>query len=285
MESNPNALLTLSENVIFTNVAIKPDGDVWWEGMTKTPPPRLSSWLRREWTPASPDKAAHPNSRFTVPASQCPVIDPAWEDPKGVPIDAIVFGGRRSSTMPLVFQAFDWKHGTFLGAMMASETTAAAEAKTGVLRPDPFAMKPFCGYNISDYFAHWFSMEARSANANNLPKMFHVNWFRKNADGKFMWPGFGDNARVLKWIVERATGDTNAKMQKTPIGLLPTADALDLSGLSVTRETMSELLAVNKAEWLEECKSYDEFIASLAGEAPAPLVHQLKELKTRLQQN
>lgn len=208
-QSNPHCMDMLNKDTIFTNVAIKEDGDVWWEGMTESPPERAVSWKRTEWTPSMGVDAAHPNSRFTVAATQCPVLDPDWESPEGVPIDAIIFGGRRSATVPLVYQSRDWSHGTFIGSVMGSETTAAAAGKRGVLRSDPFAMKPFCGYDMGDYFKHWLSFPERTAEAN-LPKIFHVNWFRKSNTGKFMWPGFGDNIRVVKWIFDRCEEDPTA---------------------------------------------------------------------------
>ena len=218
MESNPNAMLSLTKNSIFTNVALTPDGDVWWEEMTSEKPERLTSWIGEEWTPDSGKVSSHPNARFTAPAGQCPVIDPAWEDPKGVPISAILFGGRRQSVVPLVHEAFDWSHGTFLGSIVSSEKTAAAAGKVGVVRRDPFAMLPFCGYNMADYFAYWLSIGEKN-DAEKLPKIFYVNWFRKDENGKWLWPGYGENCRVLKWIFDRCNGSDNAV--KTPIGYLP----------------------------------------------------------------
>ncbi|MBL8544494.1 MAG: phosphoenolpyruvate carboxykinase (GTP) [Hyphomonadaceae bacterium] len=246
--TNKNALDTLHANTIFTNVALTKDGDVWWEGMTKAPPPGLTDWQGNAWLPDSKFPAAHPNARFAVPAGQCPMIAPEWEDPKGVPIDAILFGGRRATAVPLVTEAFDWQHGVFLASNVASEGTAAAENKVGELRRDPFAMLPFCGYNMGDYFAHWLKIGERKG--AKLPKIFFVNWFRKNQDGKYIWPGFGDNARVLKWISERL--DDKAEARETAIGLLPTKDALDLSGLSIDDASLDILLGVDLDVWDEE---------------------------------
>jgi phosphoenolpyruvate carboxykinase (GTP) len=249
VETNRNAIDSLHANCIFTNVALTADGDVWWEGLTTKPPEGLTDWLGQPWSPESGRPAAHPNARFTVPASQCPVIAPEWEDPKGVPISAILFGGRRASAVPLVTEAFDWSHGVFLASNVASEGTAAAENRVGELRRDPFAMLPFCGYHMGDYFGHWLEMGA-GADASKLPRIYFVNWFRKNAQGRFVWPGFGDNSRVLKWIVERLDGAAEA--QDTPIGRLPTAESLDLTGLELTAEDLDLLLTVDTATWQEE---------------------------------
>lgn len=279
MKSNPNAMLTIRRNAIFTNVALTDEGDVWWEGMTDTPPAHAISWLDKEWTPKSPDKAAHPNARFTVPASQCPVIDKAWEDPKGVPISAIIFGGRRSSVVPLVYESFDWDHGTFFGASVSSETTAAAVGEVGKLRHDPFAMLPFCGYNMGDYFAHWFNMGQKGA-ADKLPRIYYVNWFRKDEKGGFLWPGFGENSRVLKWIFERTQG--NGKAVMTAIGYLPTVDALDTSGLSVTKETMQKLLSVDTTAWKKEATELRNYFALFGDKLPAKMKQQLDGLDKRL---
>jgi phosphoenolpyruvate carboxykinase (GTP) len=247
-KTNKSALETLHANTVFTNVALTTDGDVWWEGLTKEPPPNLTDWQGNAWLPDSKFPAAHPNSRFAVPAGQCPVIAPEWEDPKGVPIDAILFGGRRASAVPLVTEAFDWSHGVFLASNVASEGTAAAENKVGELRRDPFAMLPFCGYNMGDYFAHWLKLGERSG--ARLPRIYFVNWFRKDKDGKFIWPGFGDNARVLKWISERLDGIAEAK--DTPIGRVPTKAALDISGISIADEALDILLGVDLDIWEEE---------------------------------
>src|SRR6185436_15277260 len=248
MKSNPNAMKTIAANSIFTNCALTPEGDVWWEEMSDAPP-SLSDWLRRPWSPASGRKAAHPNARFTTPARQCPVISPEWESPRGVPISAILFGGRRASVVPLVNEAFSWEHGTFLGSIMSSETTAAAAGKVGALRHDPFAMLPFCGYHMGDYFAHWLATGAKADGAK-LPRIFYVNWFRKGDDGKFLWPGYGENSRVLKWVFERVTGA--GKAVDTPIGRLPAVDALDLSGLSIADGALRELLKVDVEGWSKE---------------------------------
>ncbi|HEX7757985.1 MAG TPA: phosphoenolpyruvate carboxykinase (GTP) [Caulobacteraceae bacterium] len=249
MATNPNAIAGLAENAIFTNVALTADGDVWWEGLTDSAPDGLIDWKGRPWDPASGEPAAHPNARFTAPAGQCPVIAPEWEDPKGVPISAILFGGRRASAVPLVTEAFDWRHGVFLASNVASEGTAAAENKVGELRRDPFAMLPFCGYNMGDYFDHWLKMGQR-ADAEKLPRIYFVNWFRKNAQGKFVWPGYGDNSRVLKWIAQRLEGVADA--QDTPIGRLPTRGALDVSGLNLADEALELLLSVDEDVWREE---------------------------------
>jgi len=278
-ESNPNAMQTIRKNTFFTNVALTPEGDVWWEGLTKTPPPRLKSWLRRDWYPGRGEEAAHPNSRFTVPASQCPVIDPNWESPQGVPISAIIFGGRRSSTVPLVYQTYSWQHGTFVGSVVNSETTAAATGARGVLRADPFAMRPFCGYHIGDYFNHWLSVGKKSS-PNKLPQIFHVNWFKKDKDGKFLWPGFGENLRVLKWIFERT--DNKASAVQTPIGYVPPPDGLDLSNLSVSPAMMTELLKIDPNEWLTEVTRYKEFHSIIGDRLPVGIRDELDHLVTRL---
>jgi phosphoenolpyruvate carboxykinase (GTP) len=280
MESNPNAMKTLHSNCIFTNVAMTPDGDVWWEGMTKEEPTRLTSWLRTDWHPDYQTAAAHPNSRFTVSASQCPVIDPDWENPKGVPISAIIFGGRRSETVPLVYEARDWEHGVFVGATMSSETTAAAVGRRGVLRNDPMAMRPFCGYNMGDYFDHWLSFKERM-DAKKLPKVFHVNWFRKNNSGRFIWPGFGDNLRVLDWILKRcAAGDGDlAHAKTTPIGLLPADGAIDISGLNITPEAMQAISTIKKPDWAAECRRSREFFEHFGDRLPTGLNSQLRTLE------
>ena len=279
MHSNPNAMLTLTKNSIFTNVALTPDGDVWWEEMTENPPEKLISWLGEEWTPNSGKPAAHPNARFTAPAAQCPVIDPDWENPRGVPISAILFGGRRPSVVPLVHQAFNWQHGTFLGSIVSSEKTAAAAGKVGELRRDPMAMLPFCGYNMGDYFAYWLSLEKRT-DPEKLPKIFYVNWFRKDADGNWLWPGYGENSRVLKWIFERCNGSDNAV--ETPIGYLPTLDAIDRTGLDVSDEAMRELLSVDAEAWLEEVESIKEHYKKFGDKLPQGLRDELAALEERL---
>jgi len=279
MDSNPNAIKTITKNTLFTNVARTPDNDVWWESLTKTPPPQLTDWKGRPWTPASPEKAAHPNSRFTVPISQCPILDPKWEDPQGVPIDAIMFGGRRSTTVPLVYQSFNWNHGTFLGASVSSEQTAAAEGAVGDLRHDPFAMLPFCGYNMADYFGHWLSFPKRSTEAK-LPKIFYVNWFRKQ-DNKFLWPGYGENSRVLKWIFERCSG--SAPADETPIGYVPKEGALDLTGLAgVNPAQVKELFKIDKSEWMKEANEMSEYLKIFGNRVPAGINQELQSLKQRL---
>jgi len=273
-----NAVASLEANCIFTNVALTRDGDVWWEGLTETPPDHLTDWKGRPWTPGG-EPAAHPNARFTAPAGQCPSIAPEWEDPKGVPISAILFGGRRASAVPLVTEAFDWRHGVFLASNIASEGTAAAENKVGQLRRDPFAMLPFCGYNMGDYFAHWLKL-GEGADPAKLPRLYFVNWFRKDENGKFAWPGYGDNSRVLKWIVERLEGEADAV--DTPIGRLPAPGALDVSGMSVTAKQMDLLLTVDPEVWREEAAligpDYEKFGARL----PAALWEELAALQDRL---
>jgi phosphoenolpyruvate carboxykinase (GTP) len=281
MKSNPNALRTTERNAIFTNCAITPDGDVWWEEMTDQPPAELTDWLRRPWSPGAGRKAAHPNSRFTVPARQCPVIAPEWEDPAGVPIDAILFGGRRSHVVPLVIEALDWQHGTFLGATASSETTAAAVGQVGQLRRDPMAMLPFCGYNMGDYFAHWLRIGAQ-ADPAKLPRIFYVNWFRRDADGKFLWPGYGENSRVLKWIVERLSGAAAA--MDTPIGRLPADGALDLAGLDVSADAMNLLLDVDRDGWLAEVPLIREHFAQFGDRLPPALNVEVDRLEARLAQ-
>lgn len=268
MESNPNALLTCRSHSIFTNVALTPEGDVWWEGMTKETPPKLTSWLGEEWTPKSGKKAAHPNSRFTTPAKQCPVIDPEWENPKGVPISAIIFGGRRSTTIPLVMEAFDWEHGTYLGAATSSETTAAATGDVGKLRHDPFAMLPFCGYNMGDYFGHWLEM-GKKTTPDKLPRIYYVNWFRKSKEGRFLWPGFGENIRVLKWIFERC--ENRCEARKTPIGNMPAFGALDLTGLDVDEE---KLFSIDPKEWEAEVEEMSNYFKIFGKRLPKRLLEK-----------
>jgi len=279
MKSNPNAMKTLVKNSIFTNVAFdETKGDVWWEEMTDQAPAKLTSWLGEEWTPGCGKKAAHPNARYTTPAAQCPVIDPAWQDPKGVPISAILFGGRRPTTVPLVFEALSWQHGTFLGAQQASETTAAQAGAVGVARRDPMAMLPFCGYHMGDYFAHWLKVGATKG--AQMPKVFYVNWFRKSADGRWLWPGFGENARVLRWIFERCAG--TGKAVQSAIGWLPTPDAIDVSGLNVPPADMAELLSVDKAKWLAEIPGIREHFAKFGAKLPKGLADELDALEQRL---
>jgi phosphoenolpyruvate carboxykinase (GTP) len=280
MKSNANAMLSVTKNSVFTNCAMTPDGDVWWEGMTDHQPPHLVDWLRRRWTPESGRKAAHPNSRFTAAASQCPVIAPEWEDPQGVPIDAILFGGRRAGIVPLVTEAFDWQHGTFLGATISSETTAAIVGKVGQLRRDPMAMLPFCGYNMGDYFAHWLKIGA-SSDSSKLPKICYVNWFRQDKNAKFLWPGYGENSRVLKWIFERCDGKVHAK--DTPIGRIPEVADLDTSGLGMPAADVAELLSVDIEGWLAEVPSIKEHFAKFGDRLPKGLDQEVKALEERLQ--
>jgi len=278
-QSNPNAMATITRNTIFTNVGLTPEGDVWWEDMGVEAPAKLIDWENKEWTPNCGRKAAHPNARFTAPAGQCPVIDPDWEKPEGVPISAFLFGGRRPSTIPLVNEAFSWEHGVFMGSSAGSETTTAALGKAGVLRRDPFAMLPFCGYDMGDYFAHWLSMAQRTDRAK-LPQVFFVNWFRKNDQGKWLWPGYGDNCRVLKWICERVEG--RGKVVKTPIGNLPTADALDLAGLPMSEEDRRQLLAVDIDGWKNETADIAEYYKKIGNRIPAALQKELDDLRDRL---
>jgi phosphoenolpyruvate carboxykinase (GTP) len=280
LKSNPNAMRSVQENTIFTNVALTDDGDVWWEGMTETLPEHLISWRGKDWKPGINEKAAHPNARFTAPASQCPVIDKAWEDPAGVPISAILFGGRRSSTVPLVCEAFDWQHGTFMGVSVSSETTAAAVGQVGKLRHDPFAMLPFCGYHMGDYFNHWLKMGSKGKSFH-LPRIYYVNWFRKGENGEWLWPGFGENSRVLKWIFERISGDGKAVV--SPIGHLPAEGAIDVSGLELLPDALKKLLHVNKEEWLKECSEMENYLKLFGDKLPEGIKDELKHLKERLQ--
>jgi phosphoenolpyruvate carboxykinase (GTP) len=282
MDTNPNAMHTLASNSIFTNAALTEDTDVWWEEMSEELPETVTSWLGEEWHPGDEKTAAHPNARYTTPASQCPIIDPNWENPNGVPISAILFGGRRATTVPLVFEAFDWQHGTFIGSIASSERTAAAAGTVGELRRDPMAMLPFCGYNMGDYFAHWLEM-GKNTDASKLPKIFYVNWFRKDADGGWLWPGFGENSRVLKWIVERVSG--KAEAVETPIGYLPAPDAINTAGLDVTAEQMEELLNVNVEEWLNEIQSIREHYERFGDTLPNALSDELAALEARLREN
>ena len=277
--TNPNAMAMIAANTVFTNCARTDDGDVWWEGMTKTPPSHLVDWHGKDWTPESQTPAAHPNARFCVAASQDPAMAPEWEDPAGVPIDAFLFGGRRSTVVPLVHEAFDWEHGVFLGATMASETTAAAAGAVGKLRRDPFAMLPFCGYNMGDYFAYWLAI-GREHDRTKLPRIFYVNWFRKGSDGHFLWPGFGENSRILEWVFRRCEG--RAEAVDTPIGRLPAPGSLNLEGAPVSAEALDELLRVDPAEWRDELPSIREHLATFGAELPDELHRQLDALEARL---
>jgi phosphoenolpyruvate carboxykinase (GTP) len=281
MDTNPNAMHTLASNSIFTNAALTEDTDVWWEEMSEEEPATLTSWLGEEWHPGDEKTAAHPNARYTTPAAQCPIIDPNWENPNGVPISAILFGGRRATTVPLAFEAFNWQHGTFIGSIASSERTAAAAGTVGELRRDPMAMLPFCGYNMGDYFAHWLEM-GKNTDASKLPKIFYVNWFRKDADGGWLWPGFGENSRVLKWIVERVSGKGQAV--ETPIGYLPASGAIDTNGLDVTDEQIAELLNVDVEEWLNEIESIREHYARFEETLPEALSDELAALEARLRE-
>ncbi len=276
-QTNPAAIGTLQHDVVFTNVARTDEGDVWWEGLTDEKPAHLTDWRGEDWTPDSKTPAAHPNARFTARASQCPVIDPAYDDPRGVPISAILFGGRRPSTIPLVYQARSWAHGTFIGSTIASETTAAASGQIGQIRRDPMAMLPFCGYHMGDYFAHWLEIP-NTTTPDKMPMLFGVNWFRRAQDGSFLWPGFGDNARVLKWIFERTDGQAEAV--ETPIGLVPRE--LDVSGLNVSSEAMTQLMRVDEDEWKREAALIREFYARFGEHLPFELKSELDELDARL---
>ncbi|MDT0303186.1 phosphoenolpyruvate carboxykinase (GTP) [Streptomonospora wellingtoniae] len=277
--TNRNAVEALWGNSIFTNVALTDDGDVWWEGLTEEPPAHLTDWKGRDWTPDSDEPAAHPNARFTTPAGQAPTIAPEWEDPAGVPISAILFGGRRATAVPLANESFDWRHGVFLGSNVASEKTAAAEGTVGELRRDPFAMLPFCGYNMGDYFGHWLEV-GRSADPQRLPRIFYVNWFRKDDAGRIVWPGFGENGRVLKWIVQRLDGAAEAR--RTPIGNVPTPESLDTSGLDLSRADLEFLLSVDPETWREEASLIPEFFKTFGDQLPDELWEQYNALLDRL---
>jgi len=279
LDTNANAIAALTNNTVFTNVALTDDGDVWWEGLTADPPAHCTDWKGNDWTPASGVPAAHPNSRFTAPLSQVPCVAPEWEDPKGVPISAILFGGRRRSTVPLVTEAYNWQHGVFLGSIMGSETTAAAAGAVGNLRRDPFAMLPFCGYNMGDYFAHWLQL-GESADAEKLPKVFYVNWFRKDADGKFLWPGYGENGRVLAWVFQRCANAADSR--DTPIGRLPAAGALSTVGLLLAAGALEELLSVDEDEWRAELPLIEEHYAVFGDRLPTALHDELDALGKRL---
>ncbi len=279
IDTNPNAMATLHANCIFTNTALTDDGDIWWEGIDGPAPDHLTDWKGNDWTPASGSPAAHPNARFTVPASQNPVCAPEWEDPAGVPISAILFGGRRRTTVPLVTEAFDWEHGVFLGSIMASETTAAQQGAAGVLRFDPMAMLPFCGYNFADYFAHWLAI-GKSTTPEQLPRIFFVNWFRRDDDGRFLWPGFGDNSRVLKWVFERVDGTAHAI--DTPIGRLPSTADLDTSGLDIQAADLDTILSVDTAGWQSAIPQIREHYAQFGDRLPAQLQVAVDTLEARL---
>jgi phosphoenolpyruvate carboxykinase (GTP) len=279
MKSNRNAMLTVEKNSIFTNCAMTPEGDVWWEGMSDAQPRELMDWLRRPWTPESGRKAAHPNARFTTPAKQCPVIAEEWEDPQGVPIDAILFGGRRAGVVPLITEAFDWQHGTFLGATASSETTAAAAGKVGQLRRDPMAMLPFCGYHMGDYFAHWLKIGQQSE-ASRRPRIFYVNWFRQDEKGSYLWPGYGENSRILKWIFDRCDGKVHAA--DTPIGLVPEPADIDTSGLKVSIADLKKLLSIDVEGWRREVPLIKKHFAQFGSHLPQALDQQTLELERRL---
>ncbi|MDQ1584782.1 MAG: phosphoenolpyruvate carboxykinase, partial [Actinomycetota bacterium] len=279
--TNPNAMRTIAKgNSLFTNVALTDDGDIWWEGMTEEPPAHLTDWKGRDWTPESDEPSSHPNSRFCTPITQCPIIAPEYEDPRGVPISAILFGGRRKTTIPLVTEARDWVHGVFMGATLSSETTAAATGAVGVVRRDPMAMLPFIGYNAGDYFDHWVSV-GKEGDSTKLPKIFYVNWFRRDDDGSFLWPGYGENSRVLKWVIERIEG--MAPAVETAIGRVPTPESLDVGGLDLTREQIEKVLAVNDDEWRDELPQIQEWFEKIGTEkVPTILWTELDGLKARL---
>jgi phosphoenolpyruvate carboxykinase (GTP) len=276
--TNPNAIKTIKKNTIFTNCAKTDDGDIWWEGGTPEPPAHAIDWKGDDWTPDSDTKAAHPNARFTASAAQCPSIAPEWEDPKGVPVDAFLFGGRRANVVPLVREAFDWEHGVYMGATMSVETTAAAAGEVGALRFDPMAMLPFAGYNMADYMGHWLKI-GRTQGAK-LPRIFNVNWFRKNEDGKFLWPGYGDNARVLAWIFRRLDGEAEAR--ETPIGCVPRVEDLDLSGLDIAPERLEELLSVDEHGLRAELEQIGEFLDRFGDRLPAEMRAQHEALQAKL---
>ena len=278
--TNANAMRTVEKgNSIFTNVALTEDGDIWWEGMTDTPPAHLTDWKNQDWTPESGELSSHPNSRFCTPAAQCPIIAPEWESPDGVPISAIFFGGRRKTTIPLVMQSRDWNHGVFMGATLSSETTAAATGAVGVVRRDPFAMLPFIGYHVGDYIKHWIGI-GKKTTADKLPKIFYVNWFRRAKDGSFLWPGYGENSRILKWAIERIEGEADAI--ETPLGFAPAAGSIDVEGLAVSAEAMTDALHVDKSEWQAELPLIDEWFAKIGAKLPKEMSVELEKLKGNL---
>jgi phosphoenolpyruvate carboxykinase (GTP) len=280
METNPNAMLSMTKNSIFTNVGLTPDGDVWWEGIGTDCPAGTINWKNKVYDPSSKEPVAHPNARFTAPASQCPAIDADWENPAGVPISAFLFGGRRPSTVPLVFQAFNWNHGVFVGSVVGSEVTAAAIGLKAGVRRDPFAMLPFCGYNMGDYFQHWINIGESAPVKENLPKIFNVNWFRKDENGKWLWPGYGDNIRVLEWIFDRCNGKVAAI--ETPVGFVPGIEDLDIKGIEEVGENLAALLSVDKNQWLSECELIEEHFAKFGDKLPKELADEFNDLKTRL---
>lgn len=278
-KTNPNAMKSIQKNSIFTNVLLRDDKTVWWEGM-EAPPVHGIDWKGEDWTPAKGEKGAHPNSRFTAPFNQCPSASPEYNNPKGVPISAILFGGRRAKALPLVFQSFNWQHGVFLGATMGSETTAAATGQVGIVRRDPMAMLPFCGYHMGDYFKFWIEIGKK---LKNPPKIFNVNWFKTGADGKFLWPGFGENLRVLNWILGRCNGNSNATALKTEIGFVPESNAINVDGLNLPENALNELLKVDKASWIDEIKGQEEFFKKFGEKLPKELIQELNELKERFE--
>jgi len=280
MDTNPNAMHSADKNTIFTNVGVTPDGDIWWEGIGYDCPAGTINWKNKLHDPASGEPVAHPNARFTAPASQCPAVDPAWEDPAGVPISAILFGGRRPSTVPLVYQAFDWNHGVFMGSIVGSEVTAAAIGLKAGVRRDPFAMLPFCGYNMGDYFGHWVKIGENAPDKSKLPLIFNVNWFRKSAEGKWLWPGYGDNIRVLGWILDRVMGSVDAT--ETPIGWVPKKQDINIDGLAGQAEWMDELVAVDKGKWMDECELIADHQAQFGSSLPKEMKNQYEALKSRL---
>ncbi len=278
-KSNPIAMETIKKNTIFTNVALTSDGDVWWEGMSRTPPENLISWKGERWCPSSKEPSSHPNARFTVEASQCPILSDRFDDPKGVPISAIIFGGRRASLEPLVYEAFSWNHGTFLGASLSSEMTAAAKGEIGKLRHDPFAMLPFCGYNMAHYFKHWIEI-GEKASSKLLPKIFHVNWFRKSKEGEFLWPGFGENSRVLKWIFQRISEEVKGKV--SPLGIIPEEGELDLSGLDLSLDVFRSLFDINDEKWQEEIDELKKYFRQFGDDLPKEIDEELQGLEKRI---